>query len=387
MCGRGRFSTLANERLHRYVATNSTSEQSKRRRTTKAGNFEASNNSSSSAITNATTTTNNPTMENISPGMSCPILVHDQNNVTVQPMIWGLIPHYLPKEEKPNHYQLFNKRIESFESSNKYYYQLVQKKRAVVIFDGFYEWRVVAGKKQPFYIHLPDEPLQLAAIYEDSFFTNKDGILCASRTFSIVTCDPSPQFKAIYDRQPVFLTDTQVQLWIDPTTPVEMLLSMVKENITKSELYINEQIRYHPVHRKMTDASYQGDDCHMAISLGGNIETFFASNKAIPTPNDIRSPEKVLRNSQISPIKTVPHSSVNEVIDLSNDDDNDVDDNENNTLKQVLSATNTVMKEVSVAVASPSKAKFVKASSALSPVKKSSVSDISRYFTKPPTSS
>lgn len=83
-------------------------------------------------------------------------------------MVWGLIPKYFKPEESCNHDRLFNKQIESFDQKIQYFYQLLSTKRCALVFVGFYEWKVIAGKKQPYYIHLSDKPMQMAGIYEDS---------------------------------------------------------------------------------------------------------------------------------------------------------------------------------------------------------------------------
>jgi putative SOS response-associated peptidase YedK len=271
MCGRGRFSILANQRIRRYVRDGPTRRAADR-------------------VDSAVDRDYAP-QQNISPGMSCPILLHEKDCRSIQYMIWGLIPHYTPKDEKPNHYALFNKRIESFEPSNKYYYSLLEKKRCVVIFDGFYEWKIVAGKKQPYYVHFGPEPLQLAGIYEDSYLPNSPTPV---RTFSVVTCDPSEAFLPVYDRQPVFMTDEQVESWLNPDTPVEKLLEELKANIVDPTVSVNQNILFHPVAKKMVDATYQGDDCHIAITLGKKIESFFTRT------DTLKSDEKSIPNTQTS---------------------------------------------------------------------------------------
>jgi putative SOS response-associated peptidase YedK len=191
-------------------------------------------------------------------------------------MIWGLIPVYA-SHEKPDHYAVFNKRIESFTNTGAYFNRLAANQRCLVILDGFYEWKLIAGKKQPYYVSLKDgKPLQMAGIWDN--FKNQyedERRRQITKTFSILTGEPSARFKEVHNRQPVFLTDEQAMEWLDPNTAIPSLLEILKTNPTHAELEINNTLQFYPVDTKMTNPRYQGEDCSQPISLGANMTSFF----------------------------------------------------------------------------------------------------------------
>lgn len=213
-------------------------------------------------------------VENVSPGFVVPTLRFDGERFVEEEMVWGLIPIF-NMNEKPDHYRLFNKRVESLSNDNQYFSRLVQSKRCVAIFDGFYEWRTIAGKKQPYYIHMKDRPIQMAAIYEDFKHDFSNPYLeKVSKSFSILTGTPCAQFSDIHNRQPIFLTDDQTLQWLDPDASALSLLEIVSRNSSDQSLDLNQAIAFHPVHQRMTDPKYQSEDCSRPISLGMNMGTF-----------------------------------------------------------------------------------------------------------------
>lgn len=201
----------------------------------------------------------------------------------VEPMVWGIIPTYLDPPSANDHYRMFNKRIESLERGEiaPYFKTVLQTKRCVAIFDGFYEWKIIAGKKHPHYVSLSSgEPMKMAGIYEDSrIFDPKTYSVRPARTFSIITGEPCARF-TLHNRQPVFLTDDQVRRWLDcPADEVFTLLSEIGKNHTNPELPFNRTIQFHPVTPKVTNAWYQEPDCSVFKSIGAQLTSFFkASN-------------------------------------------------------------------------------------------------------------
>jgi putative SOS response-associated peptidase YedK len=226
-----------------------------------------------------------PVIENISPAFEVPVLfkVHDESESRwcVEPMIWGIIPTYLNPPSANDHYRMFNKRIESLERGEiaPYFKTVLQTKRCVAIFDGFYEWKTIAGKKHPYYVSLGSaEPMKMAGIYEDSqVFDPKTYSLRSARTFSIITGEPCAKF-TLHNRQPVFLTDEQVTRWLDcPPEEVFSLLSEIGKNYLDPSLPFNRTIQFHPVTPNVTNARYQEPDCSVYKSIGTQLTSFFKS--------------------------------------------------------------------------------------------------------------
>lgn len=220
--------------------------------------------------------------ENLCPGMSIPVLIRAEdgrNHIAV--MKWGLIPHYAT-DSKPDHYKIFNKRIESLSTaqSNKYFDKIAEKKRCVVILDGFYEWKGATGHKQPYYAHLEiNEPIVLAGIFENSRVTDASGETKTFQSFAILTGEPSRKFSELHDRQPVLLNADQMERWLDPTVPVGSILSEIARNSASEAFQSQFSLDFYPVTKRMTNAHYQEADCTAPIKLSSDIMSSFFKPK------------------------------------------------------------------------------------------------------------
>jgi putative SOS response-associated peptidase YedK len=110
---------------------------------------------------------------------------------------WGLIPHWA-SDETAGH-RMINARAETL-ASKPAFRRSLQRKRCLVLADGFYEWQALGGHKVPYFICRRDRrPFALAG-------------LC-----TIVTTEPSPLLAAIHERMPVILRPEHVVPWIAPT--------------------------------------------------------------------------------------------------------------------------------------------------------------------------
>ena len=106
-----------------------------------------------------------------------------------------------------------NARVESL--AKPIYREKLRDKRCLVVVDGFYEWRSVGGKKQPYLIAREDRaPMTMAGIYDST-----DG--CA-----IVTTPSQGIVSTLHDRMPVMLAANAFDIWLDPSvTDVRPILA------------------------------------------------------------------------------------------------------------------------------------------------------------------
>eukprot|EP01038_Epipyxis_sp_PR26KG_P005722 gene5722-7904_t len=280
MCGRGRFSTLASNRLNNVVINSHSREQ-----TNLISGIDQIITIQERMPSTTKVVNQHKLVENLSPGMSCPVLIcnsieSDSLNTTIQlntiEMKWGLIPpfSFTIESDKIDHYKLFNKRIESLE--NNYYKSLLKHKRCVVIFDGFYEWKLIAGKKIPHYVTL-GSAMQMAAIYDEAKLPDH---LCSKYniqtiiSFSIITTDSCDNFAPMHNRQPLILSDDDMVEWLNPQSNGCIESIMNKYRLFSNE-QINQNIRFFPVTEKVTNVQYQGDDCSIMKSFGPNLKSYF----------------------------------------------------------------------------------------------------------------
>ncbi len=286
MCGRGRYALQARQKIA-SVSRGIRSDKMARNHgvsVAQSSSAAAGGQNHHPEVSNTdknTTDLFSDTKENLSPGMSCPVLVNEDSEVKFAMMTWGLIPIYTDTTVKPDHYKLFNKRIDTLLNPG-YFRKIAESKRCVVVLDGFYEWKGPAGKKQPYYVCMKETPLQIAGIYEISKRIDSSNELEWFLTFSILTGEPSVTFSALHNREPVLLTDEQATRWLAPAENLDNLLKELSENPTRSELGINRSVDFFPVTQRMTNPRYREADCSRpcdvaAAARGGSaaISSFF----------------------------------------------------------------------------------------------------------------
>ena len=119
---------------------------------------------------------------------------------------WGLI---LPRSMGPG----INVRVETA-ARVPAYRESFQKRRCLVIVDGFYEWKRLGKKaKQPYLIHREDgRPWAFAGIWTTS--TTKDGELID--TCAIITGEARGVVVELHDRMPIAIGAEAFDRWLDP---------------------------------------------------------------------------------------------------------------------------------------------------------------------------
>ena len=93
-----------------------------------------------------------------------PVIIHAGRPELVV-MKWGLVPSWTPAIGSSN--RLINARAETI-AEKPAFHGLLDYHRCLVPASGFFEWKNDGGRKIPFYIHLPDEPLfAFAGLYDE----------------------------------------------------------------------------------------------------------------------------------------------------------------------------------------------------------------------------
>jgi len=228
-------------------------------------------------------------------------------------MRWGLIPSFAKRLEDYDVFKggssTFNARVEGAESSNLWR-RLLDQRRGVVLFDGFYEWMASGKTKMPMYIRNRDEydghsiswpadaeeksaaekpgahaPLLLAGLFD--CWQPQEGIDSEPvDSVTILTMDPGcTPFSKVHDRMPVFLTPDTAALWLDQTKPfAEIIASVLKA----SKVHAASQLLLYEVSPLVSNIRNESPDCILpkkeydAKQLSKGIGRFFKKKDAAP---------------------------------------------------------------------------------------------------------
>jgi putative SOS response-associated peptidase YedK len=122
---------------------------------------------------------------------------------------WGLIPAWAA--EPRTKYSTINARAETV-ADKPTYRQAFRRRRCLIPADGFYEWRQLGARKQPWCIAPADgEPVAFAGLWER---WERDGQ--ALESCAIVVTQANALVASIHDRMPVILDPTAEARWLDP---------------------------------------------------------------------------------------------------------------------------------------------------------------------------
>jgi putative SOS response-associated peptidase YedK len=160
-----------------------------------------------------------PASFNVAPSQLVPAILRGEGGAEGVLLRWGLVPFFARARIGP--YSTINARVESVETSASYRSPWKRAQRCILPAQGFYEWHVNEdGTKQPFYIHLDDQPIfGFAGLWDRS--TGADGTVIESCT--IITLPANPLMARIHNaraRMPAILAREQRQAWL--TGPVDV---------------------------------------------------------------------------------------------------------------------------------------------------------------------
>jgi putative SOS response-associated peptidase YedK len=125
---------------------------------------------------------------------------------------FGLIPHWA-KDMKAG-FSMINARAETVRSRGAYS-GLLERRRALIVADGFYEWRTDPdGRKRPVHYTLAaGEPFAFAGLWASWRDPQGDAWLDSC---TIITTNANRLVAPVHDRMPVILPRTAEAAWLDP---------------------------------------------------------------------------------------------------------------------------------------------------------------------------
>ena len=141
---------------------------------------------------------------------------------------WGLIPSW--SKEASMGAKLINARSETV-AEKPSFREAFRSRRCLIPADGFYEWRMEEGRKQPFRIGMKGGiPFAFAGLWEQ--WTAKaasTGIAEGEsvETFTILTPPANDKLRPIHARMPVILAPETFDPWLDAANDPHSLLSLL----------------------------------------------------------------------------------------------------------------------------------------------------------------
>ncbi|HLT31346.1 MAG TPA: SOS response-associated peptidase [Myxococcaceae bacterium] len=147
---------------------------------------------------------------NVAPTQPVPVIT-DEAPDTLQSFRWGLVPFWAKDLSVGS--RMINARAETAHEKPAFR-RALEKRRCLVLADGYYEWKKDGKRKVPHLIHRRgDRPFAFAGLWE-SWRPSPEADPIHTCTF--LTTAPCPSVAGIHDRMPVLLTGERARAWLAP---------------------------------------------------------------------------------------------------------------------------------------------------------------------------
>ncbi len=143
---------------------------------------------------------------------------------------WGLIPFWA--KDPGIGARMINARSETVAEKPAFRHAF-QRRRCLVVADGFYEWQKQNGTKQPFYIRLREaRPFAFAGLWER--WESPEAEVIESCT--LLTTQPNDLLREVHNRMPVILRPEHYELWLDTKVQEASLLQPLLRPYSPAEM-------------------------------------------------------------------------------------------------------------------------------------------------------
>jgi len=146
---------------------------------------------------------------NIAPTQEAPVIRRDGAGIPgIAILRWGLVPSW--SKDLAAGTKMINARAESV-ATKPAFRDAYRLRRCLVPATGFYEWKGVPRRKQPYAITLPRQPIfAFAGLWESWHPAHGEPV----QTFTIITTDANETVARIHDRMPVVIAPEDVDTWL-----------------------------------------------------------------------------------------------------------------------------------------------------------------------------
>jgi putative SOS response-associated peptidase YedK len=161
---------------------------------------------------------------NIAPQTDVPVLrVRRDGSRALDSMRWGLVPSWA--KDPLIGRRMVNARCESAPSSGAFRWPL-ERRRCIVPASGFFEWTGRARQRMPHWLFPAEADLIFMAGIWEVWRSAPEAP--ALRSFTILTAEANEDVASLHDRMPVLIRPEDRETWLDPATPPEVYLAMLR---------------------------------------------------------------------------------------------------------------------------------------------------------------
>lgn len=155
---------------------------------------------------------------------------------------WGLIPSW-SKEPAG----IINARSETLETKPSFS-ESFQRRRCLILADGFYEWQRTGRARKAFYFQMKNEaPFAFAGIWDR--WRGPDSVI---NSCAIITTNANEVLRPVHDRMPVILHPETYEAWLDARCSPSELKKLL-------EPYPEEEMKSHPVSSQVNYTDIDND--------------------------------------------------------------------------------------------------------------------------------
>ncbi|OBT86092.1 hypothetical protein VE02_05716 [Pseudogymnoascus sp. 03VT05] len=200
----------------------------------------------------------------------------------LQTMKWGLIPSWTKRApDFSASLKTINCRAESLMSTHGMWTSMKQRKRCVVLVEGFYEWLHRGREKIPHYVKRKDGGmLCLAGLWDCVRYEGGEVVY----TYTIVTRASSKQLAFLHDRMPVILEPGGEEMWrwLDPKKGWG-------DDVARCLKGWDGELEVFEVDRGVGKVGNDSPDFVVPVGKGkGGIEGFFGGKKGVGKKAEVK---------------------------------------------------------------------------------------------------
>ena len=190
---------------------------------------------------------------NISPSNLINVIYKKNNNIYLDNLFWSF--SFFNKQNNITQF-VINARVETIAS--KYLFKdSFNKRKCLIISNGYFEWKEIKNTKQPYYISIPKNELMFfGGIWREEIKNNlKTNVVC------IITKEANDNLSNIHTRMPLLMSHNE---------GLDFLNDDSNRFLEYNKSIIEDDIDYFPVSKTVNNPKNNDENCIKEINLQEN---------------------------------------------------------------------------------------------------------------------